>query len=988
MDMLMDREVIRNEALLLLTYLTREAEEIQKIVVFEGAFEKLFSIIKEEGGSDGGVVVQGVEDYHEIVELVGEWSFKKGVVGLVFGNENSGSNEDSYVERLLDRISNGKLAEDRRNALVELQSVVAENRAAQLAFGAMGFPVLMSVLKEERDDVEMIRGALETLVSALTPIGHVKAQKNEVQPELMNADLLSREADSISLLLSLLAEDDFYVRYYTLQILTALLTNSPNRLQEAILTIPRGITRLMDMLMDREVIRNEALLLLTYLTREAEEIQKIVVFEGAFEKLFSIIKEEGGSDGGVVVQDCLELLNNLLRSNASNQILLRETIGFDPLLSILKLRGVSYSFTQQKTINLLSVLETVNLLIMGGSEADPGKEANRLTNKATLVQKKVLDHLLMLGVESQWAPVAVRCSALKCIGDLIRGHPKNLEALASKTLGEGLQEPALNSILRIILRTSSTQEFVAADYVFKSFCEENADGQAMLASTLIPQPYPMAHAPIEEDVNMSFGSMLLRGFTLSESEGDLETCCRAASVLSYVLKDNIQCKERVLKIELEAPMQSLGSSEPLMHRMVKYLALASSMKNRDGKSNGARNAYVQPIILKLLVTWLVDCPSAVNCFLDSRAHLTYLLELLANESEPVCTRGLAAVILGECVICNKSIESGKDAFSLVDTVSQKVGLTSYFLKFEEMQKSYHFATASSAQPRKTLSRSTAASMADIEDVDESYSPDGKNEDHPIMSSIFDTLFVTLVKRLEADIREAIIDVYSHPKSKVAVVPAELEQKSGESDAEYIKRLKAFVEKQCNEIQDLLSRNSVLAEDLAKSGGGSHSQTEPRASGALDRVQVEKLRRDLQETSQRLELLKSEKAKTESESSMYQNLAAKMESDLKSLSDAYNSLEQANFLLEKEVKALRSGAGGSSTIPDIEAIKAEAKEEAQKESEAELNDLLVCLGQEQSRVERLSARLLELGEDVDQLLEGIGDDAGLADDDDDEDEEEE
>lgn len=74
------------------------------------------------------------------------------------------------------------------------------------------------------------------------------------------------------------------MRYYTLQILTALLTNSQNRygfttdifflylgvfhfssyagktlseflfrLQEAILTIPRGITRLMDMLMDREV---------------------------------------------------------------------------------------------------------------------------------------------------------------------------------------------------------------------------------------------------------------------------------------------------------------------------------------------------------------------------------------------------------------------------------------------------------------------------------------------------------------------------------------------------------------------------------------------------------------------------------------------------------------------------------------------------------------------------------------------------------------
>lgn len=37
---------------------TIQFQEIQKIVVFEGAFEKVFSIIKEEGGSDGGVVVQ------------------------------------------------------------------------------------------------------------------------------------------------------------------------------------------------------------------------------------------------------------------------------------------------------------------------------------------------------------------------------------------------------------------------------------------------------------------------------------------------------------------------------------------------------------------------------------------------------------------------------------------------------------------------------------------------------------------------------------------------------------------------------------------------------------------------------------------------------------------------------------------------------------------------------------------------------------------
>lgn len=899
----------------------------------------------------------------------------KGMVGLVFGNDNSGSNEDSYVERLLDRISNGVLPDDRRNAMAELQSVVAESRGAQLAFGAMGFPVLMGVLKEERDDVEMIRGALETLVSALTPIDHAKGPQNEVQPALMNTDLLSREAENISLLLSLLSEEDFYVRYYTLQILTALLTNSQNRLQEAILTIPRGITRLMDMLMDREVIRNEALLLLTHLTREAEEIQKILVFEGAFEKIFSIIKEEGGSEGGVVVQDCLELLNNLLRNNASNQVLLRETLGFDAIISILKLRGSAYSFTQQKTINLLSALETINLLLMGGSESDPGKDMNKLTNRTVLVQNKVFDYLLLLGVESQWAPIPVRCAALRCIGDLIVGHPKNLDTLASKVLGEQPQvEPALNSILRIILRTSSVQEFIEADHVFKSFCERNSDGQTMLASTLIPQPYSMTHAPIEEDVRMSFGSMLLHGLTLGESDGDLETCCRAASVLSHILRDNIQCKERVLRIELESPTPSLGAPEPLMHRMVKYLALASNMKNKDGKTSTKENSYVQPIILKLLVTWLADCPNAIQCFLASRPHLTYLLELVSNPSATMCIRGLGAVLLGECVIYNKSGESGKDAFTVVDAISQKIGLTSYFLKFDEMMKSFLFSSVKPTKLHKPLTRSAAASMAEIDDVDEQDSSDHKNEDHPILSSLFDSHFVNFVKSLEGNIRETIVDVYSRPKSEVAVVPAELELKRGESDKDYVERLKSFVQKQCSEIQNLLGRNATLAENLAKTGGSVSSQPEQRTSGGVDRVQAETLRRDLQEASQRIEMLKAEKAKIESEASMYQNLAGKMESDLKSLSDAYNSLEQANFHLEKEVKALKSG--GASTPPDVEAIRAEAREEAQKESEAELNDLLVCLGQEQSRVEKLSARLTELGEDVDKLLEGVGDDMGL------------
>ncbi|KAI3991855.1 hypothetical protein MKX01_012800 [Papaver californicum] len=884
----------------------------------------------------------------------------QGVGGFVFGKDTSNSNDDSYVQSLLERIKNGEEDNNKRiEALDELQSVVEDSVSAQLAFGALGISVLMGVIKSERDNEKMVKGALEALASALTPIAPEGGVKNEIQPAMMNSDLLCREAENISLLLGLLDPDNFTVQYHTLQLLIALLTTSPNRVQEAILTIPQGITRLMDMLMSREAIRNEALLLLTYLTHEAEEIQKIVVFEGAFEKIFTIIQDEGGAEGGVVVEDCLVLLNNLLHC-LSNQRLLRETTGFEHLISILVLESRVSKFSKQKTSNLLRALEIIELLLVGGPAAESGNDPNRMSNQTVLFQKKLMDELLMLGVENQRAAVSLRCSALRCIGYLVVGHRKNLDTFASKLLGEEPNvEPALNSILRILLRGSTAQEFVAADFVFRCFCEKNSDGQGLLASTMIPQPQTMLHTPLEEDINLSFGSMLLRGLTVSETDGDLETSCRASSVLSHILMDNIQCKEKVLRVEVEAPIPSLGAQEPLMHRIVKYLAL-SSIKFKDGNhKTSARDSYIQPVILKLLVTWLADFPDAVQCFLVLRPHLTYLLELVSNLSVSVCTKGLAAILLGECFLYNKSVDKSKDASLVVDVISEKVGLTSYLLKLEDLQKSCVFTS------RKAGLRDSMAEMDDISANDET---DWKHDEHPVLNSLFDTQFVDFVKKLEENLRESIMEISSHLKNKVVVLPVELEQQIGESDVDYIKRLKLSVEKQCTEMQDILGRNATSAEVLVKTTGS-------------DSAGTDKLRRDLQEAAQQVQVLKLEKAKIQDEAYAHRSLADKMKSDLKSLSDAYKSLEQAKSLLESEAKALKLETKKS---PDLDAIKEEAKEEGRKESEVELNDLLVCLGQEQAKVEKLSSRLEELGEGVSSLLEGVGDDLEIPEDSDDDD----
>src|SRR5882762_8160325 len=60
--------------------------------------------------------------------------------------------------------------------------------------------------------------------------------------------------------------------------------------------------------------------MLAALILQSPEIQKILVFEGVFEKLFSIVTREGGLEGGLFVEDVLKCVDTLLRYNASNQV--------------------------------------------------------------------------------------------------------------------------------------------------------------------------------------------------------------------------------------------------------------------------------------------------------------------------------------------------------------------------------------------------------------------------------------------------------------------------------------------------------------------------------------------------------------------------------------------------------------------------------------------------------------------------------------------
>lgn len=56
------------------------------------------------------------------------------------------------------------------------------------------------------------------------------------------------------------------------------------------------------------------------LISQSPDIQKILAFEGAFEKLFNTISQGGGVEGGIVAHDALVAVDGLLRFNASNQV--------------------------------------------------------------------------------------------------------------------------------------------------------------------------------------------------------------------------------------------------------------------------------------------------------------------------------------------------------------------------------------------------------------------------------------------------------------------------------------------------------------------------------------------------------------------------------------------------------------------------------------------------------------------------------------------
>lgn len=344
------------------------------------------------------------------------------------GQQSAVNTVQTLADRLTQADQSQASVEDRRAAVLALKGL---SRDHTRIVGEKGLPALLLSLQRDVKDEETARALVECCITlcevpvpvpapdAQKPFSRKKQQDSGTPVGLLNTDIFLAEPGPLHALLPLLAPHRaFYTRFASLQLLGSLLRNRPLRVQDHVLVAPGGCGAILECLAEgagssAEIVRNEALLLLPHLVHANADIQKLVAFEGAFEKLLDVCAAEGRIEGGVIVQDALEGLESLLRYNVSNQNYFRETLSIPMLAPLLfyppappagqtnayaeqeyarQLEAFSFQeWDQQKLINAKLVIGIAAMLV--GGQGD-GRRANQVCfiSRTSLDQAHILTH--------------------------------------------------------------------------------------------------------------------------------------------------------------------------------------------------------------------------------------------------------------------------------------------------------------------------------------------------------------------------------------------------------------------------------------------------------------------------------------------------------------------------------------------------------------------------------------------------------------------
>ncbi|KAL8914789.1 MAG: hypothetical protein Q9171_000625 [Xanthocarpia ochracea] len=557
-------------------------------------------------------------------------------------------NATATIDTLCGRLQSATLLEDRRAAILGLRSF-AKQWPASVASG--GLRSLIGCLSKDLDDVDTTKNTLETLLMLFNPDESSPEASDDIA--LWLADEFTQRQENITILLDLLESHDFYSRLYSLQLISAISTARPERTQECVGTSPVGVSRLVAVLDDkREAVRSEGLLLLASLTRSSSELQKVVAYENAFDRVFSIIDAEGSlTHGGIPVQDCLSLLANLLRLNISNQNLFRESGWMKKLASllsdVLKSRssseGVADWARPQQEKNVWGLLAVIRLFLIRGSI---GTQANQ----RSCWQSGLLVQVLEVAFHSVM-DMNIRAEALTTAADLIRGNAQLQEAFAQLDVPTPHRQQAaaqvnghtngtvsssrdnvISALLELALVTSSMQAF-----------------DVRLACCECIKAYMQGHTPIR----LFFLRRAIEGHTSDETEpdniltiliqnsvshsGDPYRLWIAAVLLFHLLHEDFEAKSTAMQV-------TEGDAENGEEVVTCIQALAGNLISAEQNMEDER---VSIAYLMILCSWLYEDHDAVNDFLSEGSIIQSIVQFVSqNNQSRALASGLFAVLLG------------------------------------------------------------------------------------------------------------------------------------------------------------------------------------------------------------------------------------------------------------------------------------------------------------------------------------------------------
>lgn len=592
------------------------------------------------------------------------------------------------MERLVDRVQSSTLLEDRRDACRALKAL---SRKYRVEVGAQAMLCLAQVLEGDRTDCEIIGYCLDTLCNITSPEQFEEEADNEqvsVNIGEQFTEMFIKNPDNISVVLSHLEEYDFRVRWSAIKLLTCILANRTKEIQEVVLVSPMGVSRLMDLLVDsREIIRNDALLLLIQLTKGNANIQKIVAFENAFDKLFDVINEEGCSDGGIVVEDCLILMLNLLKNNTSNQQFFKEGSYIQRIapMFILSPEIEDLGMGPQKVSNLHCLLQIIRVLVSPNNSQQMSAPCKKIMRGCGLLE--TLCKMLM----SSGIPPDILTETINTCAEIIRGDPNNQVYFNDVMAPSDPPRPALVVLLMSMVNEKQPLALrCAVLYCFESYLYKNESGQSHLISTLLPSA---RDAP----ATLTSGQLLCGGLF----SNDVLSNWFSSVSLTYALIDNSSQKEQLLRSLLATSAGSKPIS--LLHQCFNLL------------QQGQFKHQSKIGILMLLSTWLAQCEMAVKAFLAISGTIGFLIaQITANETDEneYLIQGLCAFLMGICIQFNDNSVENHRRDDLCQLLIKRIGLETFAGKLSEVSKHESYSKAGK-QPQIRI-RSAAELLLDYE----------------------------------------------------------------------------------------------------------------------------------------------------------------------------------------------------------------------------------------------------------------------------------